>query len=46
MFSAQENTNNGEVVHFGMNAPGAEQNAQFILNVMHWLAGLLTSTVQ
>jgi hypothetical protein len=26
---------------FGMNAPGAEENAQFVLNVMHWLAGLL-----
>ena len=23
----------------GMNAPGAEQNAQFLLNVMRWLAG-------
>ncbi|HWS78765.1 MAG TPA: DUF4350 domain-containing protein [Thermomonas sp.] len=22
----------------GMNAPGAEQNAQFVLNVLHWLA--------
>jgi hypothetical protein len=25
----------------GMNAPGAEQNAQFVLNVMHWLSRLL-----
>lgn len=25
----------------GMNAPLAEQNFQFVLNVMHWLAGLL-----
>ena len=25
----------------GMNAPGAEQNAQFCLNVVHWLTGLL-----
>jgi hypothetical protein len=25
----------------GMNAPGAEQNAQFALNVLHWLAELL-----
>ena len=23
----------------GMNAPDAEQNAQFVLNVMHWLEG-------
>lgn len=25
----------------GMNAPAAAQNGQFLLNVMHWLAGLL-----
>ena len=25
----------------GMNAPGAEQNYQFVLNVMHWLSGRL-----
>jgi len=25
----------------GMNAPGAEQNAQFVLNVLHWASGLL-----
>jgi hypothetical protein len=25
----------------GMNAPGAERNFQFVLNVMRWLAGLL-----
>jgi hypothetical protein len=25
----------------GMNAPSAGQNAQFLLNLMHWLAGLL-----
>jgi hypothetical protein len=43
MFSAQELTEHGELVRFGMNAPGAEQNAQFVLNVMHWLAGLLGS---
>lgn len=23
----------------GMNSPGAEQNAQFVLNLLHWLAG-------
>lgn len=27
----------------GMNAPAARQNAQFLLNVMHWLSGLLKS---
>jgi hypothetical protein len=26
---------------FGMNAPIARQNAQFVLNVLHWLSGLL-----
>jgi len=41
MFSAQEVTQDGKLVQFGMNAPGAEQNAQFVLNVMHWLTGLL-----
>jgi hypothetical protein len=25
----------------GMNAPGAEQNYQLVLNVMHWLSGLI-----
>lgn len=38
MFSAQLAGPNR--VPMGMNAPGAEQNAQFVLNVMHWLAGL------
>jgi len=28
-------------VGFGMNHPQAEDNAQFLLNVMHWLSGLL-----
>jgi hypothetical protein len=28
----------------GMNAPMAEQNAQFVLNLMHWLSGILEST--
>jgi len=23
----------------GMNAPGAEQNFQFVLNLLHWLSG-------
>jgi hypothetical protein len=39
MFSAQ--LAGPERTPMGMNAPGAEQNAQFVLNVVHWLAGLL-----
>ncbi len=37
MFTAQ--LAGGDRRPVGMNAPGAEQNAQFVLNVMHWLAG-------
>jgi hypothetical protein len=39
MFSAQ--VAGPERRPMGMNAPGAEQNFQFVLNVMHWLSGLL-----
>jgi hypothetical protein len=39
MFSAQVEGPNREP--FGMNAPGAEQNPQLILNLLHWLSGLL-----
>jgi len=39
MFSAQVAGANRTPM--GMNAPMAEQNAQFVLNVLHWLAGLL-----
>lgn len=40
MFTAQiEDTNPG--ARIGFTAPGAEQNKQFVLNVAHWLAGLL-----
>jgi hypothetical protein len=28
-------------VPVGMNAPGAEQNAQFCLNVVRWLTGVI-----
>ena len=28
----------------GMNSPDAAQNPQFLLNVMHWLSGLLESS--
>jgi hypothetical protein len=39
MFSAQ--VTGAQRRPMGMNAPGAEQNAQFVLNVMHWLSGVL-----
>ena len=39
MFSAQ--VSGPERRPMGMNASSATQNAQFLLNVMHWLAGLL-----
>lgn len=38
MFSAQVQTRDGEPHFFGMNSAEAEQNPQFLLNVMHWLA--------
>jgi len=39
MFTAQLIEPGGEPM--GMNAPQAEQNFQFILNLMHWLSGTL-----
>jgi hypothetical protein len=39
MFSAQ--VAGAEKRPMGMNAPQAEQNAQFVLNTLHWLSGLL-----
>ena len=39
MFSAQ--VTGPDRKPMGMNAPMAEQNARFALNVLHWLAGLL-----
>jgi hypothetical protein len=39
MFSAQLQGPN--LAPMGMNAPGANQNPQFLLNILHWLAGLL-----
>jgi len=39
MFSAQVDGPSREP--FGMNAPGAEQNPRFVLNLLHWLSGLL-----
>ena len=41
MFTAQTQYRDGEVVRIGMSDPEAFQNAQFVLNVMHWLSGLL-----
>jgi hypothetical protein len=38
MFSAQLKSDGTK---FGMNAPYAEQNYKFLLNVSHWLSGLL-----
>ena len=39
MFTAQ--VAGAERRPMGMNAPGAERNFQFVLNVLHWLAGAL-----
>jgi len=39
MFSAQ--LQGPQKRPMGMNAPGAKQNTQFLLNVIHWLSGLL-----
>ena len=39
MFSAQ--LGGEDRIPAGMNAEGAEQNHQLLLNVMHWLSGLL-----
>ncbi len=41
MFSAQEWITKDERVLMGMNRPDAAQNPQFLLNVVHWLSGLL-----
>lgn len=41
MFSAQEQIAGEERQLMGMNAPEASGNAQFLLNVLHWLTGEL-----
>ena len=42
MFSAQTLVLGDQVIgRMGMNDPEASQNAQFVLNVLHWLSGLL-----
>jgi len=39
MFSSQLTVKTGE--KYGLASKGAEQNEQFLLNVMHWLSGLI-----
>ncbi len=39
MFTAQ--VSGPQRFPMGMNRPEADQNAQFLLNLMHWLTGLL-----
>jgi len=39
MFTAQTSVRNGTVLQMGMNHPLAKENAQFVLNVLHWLTG-------
>lgn len=41
MFTAQEQIRKDARRVMGMNHPDADQNPQFLLNVMHWLSGLL-----
>jgi hypothetical protein len=41
MFTAQSSVKDGVVRRGGMNHPLASENAQFVLNLMHWLSGLL-----
>jgi hypothetical protein len=41
MFTAQAWVHDGVVGRMGMNHPDAAGNAQFVLNVLHWLSGLL-----
>ncbi|MGB5816700.1 MAG: DUF4350 domain-containing protein [Thermoanaerobaculia bacterium] len=41
MFSAQERIGKSDHTLMGMNHPDAAQNPQFLLNVVHWLSGLI-----
>ncbi len=41
MFSAQERIGKNDRSLMGMNRPDAAQNPQFLLNVVHWLSGLI-----
>jgi hypothetical protein len=39
MCTAQTHRQDDRVIRFGFNDPEAPQNAQFVLNLMHWLDG-------
>lgn len=41
MFTAQKVTRDDGIFHVGMNREDAVQNPQFLLNVVHWLSGLI-----
>ena len=41
MFTTQVIERGGTTIRFGMNDPSAAGNAQFVLNVLHWLSGRL-----
>ncbi len=41
MFTAQTSQKDGVVRSMGLNHPSAAENTQFVLNLMHWLTGLL-----
>jgi len=41
MFTAQQQVRGDEVHLMGLNHPEAKDNQQFVLNLMHWLTGLL-----
>lgn len=41
MFTAQTSIRDGDVQQMGMNHPSASENAQFVLNLVHWLSGRL-----
>lgn len=42
MFTAQNSVRDGVTRQMGLSHPSARENAQFVLNVMHWLSGLFT----
>ena len=46
MFTAQKVIRDDGTFYMGMNRDDATQNPQFLLNVMHWLSGLLGTTEQ
>ena len=41
MFTAQTSVHDGIARQMGLNHPSASENTQFLLNVMHWLSGLI-----